>query len=498
MPVMLGNGKGEQGVQFSACSSMCALVSWRALFLDCRKPEFGRSQSCGSDSAGAGSSKVSGAEIRRLIGHYQRSAELRHTSLMSSHKAARLSPRLPLFALAETPYNIPTAVATLIPMYMLRRQGMSIEQSSTMAAFCGLPATFYFLYAPLADFFLRRKTWYLLALGMTSLLLVMALLKASIDHVHLLTALLFAAMFTVMIISASTGGLMSSLLNRSEKARVGAWVGLGSQAGSTLGFGLLTWLVPHVSRPVLALASLLFMLPGLVVLLFQEPALPKCSQTPGQVIRTSLLDVKQNLLQTRNVPALLLLLLPVSSTAVTTVLSGLTSSYSASAAQLAFANGLGGGLSAAAGALCILLVPVRWNRMVPYALSSLLYGTVSFAIAAGPLRPATFVIGMLLSNFASGFAFGAFPGVLLQIVNSAGRVQGTSYSALNSIANLPILYMTWLEGQAAGHFGPRSIGVLDGTTNFLVGGGFFVWWALSGHRNTEHQSADPSAFEGRA
>ncbi len=408
---------------------------------------------------------------------------------MSNSPARPASPPLPLFALTEFPLNIPASVATLITMYLLRQQGMGIEQSSAIYAFCGLSVSFYFLYAPMVDFIFRRRTWFLISLAVTALLLVPALFLVSMSHVHVLTALLFTATVASMLMSSATGALMSTLLSPTQKARVGAWVQAGSLGGNALGFGLLIWLSAHVGRPALAFATLLLLLPGLAMLWVSEPVLPVRETRPGQVLRASLADLRTTFFNLRTLPALLLLVVPVGTGALSTVLTGLTQTYGVTAGQLAFAGGLGGGLFTMAGALCILFFPAHRNRMVPYALSAILYGLISFAIAAGPIRPFTFIAGMLLSSFAQGVVYAAYTGMLLQTVNAAGRVQGTSYSLLNSIGNLPLLYMTWMEGRVAGHLGARSVGLFDGATNLLVAAVFFAWWFLAGRRSAAAHAA---------
>lgn len=317
------------------------------------------------------------------------------------------------------------------------------------------------------------------------------------SHVHLLTALLFASTMASMLLSAVTGGLMSTLLTPLQKARVGAWVQLGSLGGQSLGFGLLIWLSAHAGRTVLAAATLFLLLPGLAILWVRELVRAAHQAKPRQVLRESFSDLRATFFNLRKLPALVLILLPEGTGALVTILTGLTGDYGVTAGQLAFANGLGGGVFTMAGALCVLLFPAHWNRMVPYALSALLYGLVSLAIAAGLMRSSTLIAGMLLSNFAQGIVYAAYTGVLLQTINASGRIQGTTYSLLNSMGNLPLIYMTWAEGRVAGHFGARTVSLVDGTSNLLVAGMFFAWWLLAGQRSESAEAAETPALDFR-
>ena len=90
--------------------------------------------------------------------------------------------RVQLFALLEFPYGSGASVAVLITMYLLRQHGFSIAQASSAGAIALLPGTFYFLYAPVVDFFLRRRSWLLLAALATGLLSMTAVVLSGSRH----------------------------------------------------------------------------------------------------------------------------------------------------------------------------------------------------------------------------------------------------------------------------------------------------------------------------
>jgi len=387
-------------------------------------------------------------------------------------------PPLPLFALLESPYGMQAAVNVVVPMYLMRSAGIGIDQASGITAFCLLPTTFYFAYSPVVDFFVRRRTWLLAAVFTSALLAGIGIaLSGSASRLQLITGLLFISTVANVLISAATGGLMSSLLNSEGRARVGAWVQLGNLGSNALFFGLLLYLSSHVSRPVLGLiGGLTMLLPGLAGFAVREPAYRPGSQTLGATLAGIGRELRSTFLSLRNLPGILLLVSPIGTGAITTVLSGLTKEYGATAEQLAFANGWGGGLLTAVGALAVLLMPARWNRMVPYALSGIIYGAISLTIGAGPLRPMTLIAGMLVSNFAQGICFAAYTGVLLQTMGMDGRCHSSRYTILNSTGNVPVVYMTKLLGIVAAHFGTRAIGLFDGGLNLATAAIFFAWW----------------------
>jgi len=415
--------------------------------------------------------------------------------MSDDNPAGRRSTPTPLFALLEAPYGMNNAVTTLfVPMYLLRASGVGIEQASAIASLCLVPGTFYFLYAPLADFFMRRRNWLVLAIVATSLLSGAAIASTTASHVRFVTAVLFSSVVAGMLISSATGGLMSTLLTHAQKAHVGAWVQVGNLGANGLFFALLLFLEPRYSRMELAIATtVLMLLPAIAALWIHEPPRQKSAETYGATVRGIGLELRSTFLSLRNLPGILLLVSPIGTGAVTTVLSGLTREYHASADQLGFANGWGGGVITSLGALCVLLTPKSWNRMLTYALAAIVYGAVSLAIAFGPLRASTLIVGLLASNFVQGIAYAAYTGVILQTMGAIGRVQSSRYTILNSIGIIPLVYMTALEGVAAGRFGTRSVGVFDGVLNLATAALFFLWWAWMKSRGRQWLAAPEGA-----
>ena len=347
-----------------------------------------------------------------------------------------------------------------------------------MTAFCNLPATFYFAYSPIVDFFMRRRTWWLVALVITALISGVAVaLSGAASRLQLVAGLLFAGSVAAMLLSAATGGLMASLLDVRGKGKVGAWVQLGNLGANSLLFGFLLFLAPHCTRPVLGVVvAVLILLPGIAVLMVQEPQQSKSDTTYRATMTGIGRELKATFLSLRSLPGILLLGSPIGSGAITTIISGLSHEYGATNEQLGFANGWGGGLFTAAGSLCLLMMPSRWNRLIPYAVSGVIYGGVSVLIACGPLRPSTLIVGLLASNFVQGICFAAYTGVILQTMGMGGRCHSSRYTILNSVGNLPVVYMVAIEGMVAGHFGTRSIGVFDGALNLGTAALFFAWW----------------------
>ena len=379
-------------------------------------------------------------------------------------------PPLPLFALMEMPYGTGNAVAIVVAPYLLTSAGYTITQATAVSSIALLPATLYFLYAPVTDFLVKRKTWYLIAVMLSALLGACTIVLTDSHRLGLITAILTLYQGTMMLIGASTGGLMTALLSTESKAKVGAWVQLGNQGVATFGFGLLVYLSARCSLHTLALITVCMMLPALAILRVREPARTVEPEPFATTLREFGLELLGIVKHRRNWPGLLLLLSPLAAAQLTAVLSGLTRQYGASATQLAFASGWGGGLFTVGGTMSMLLLPVRWNSLARYLVAGTANGVVSLSIALAPLTATTYVAGMLASNFASGMCYAGATGVVLSLAGHAGKRQGSRYALLNSISNVSIMYMVAMEGWGAGRLGARYASVIDGLGSLVIAG----------------------------
>src|SRR5580693_4728525 len=69
-----------------------------------------------------------------------------------------------LFLLLALPHGVFTgAIIGLVLSFVLRREGHAMYGIANEVALLGIPAILYFLWSPLADFWISRKHWYLLA-----------------------------------------------------------------------------------------------------------------------------------------------------------------------------------------------------------------------------------------------------------------------------------------------------------------------------------------------
>jgi predicted MFS family arabinose efflux permease len=232
--------------------------------------------------------------------------------------------------------------------------------------------------------------------------------------------------------------------------------------------GTLVWAADKLPLPVLAAAaSLIVFLPALAALAIVETRPQKMPFVP--LLQALGRDVWDVLRSRETMIGLVFFLSPVGSAAVTNLISSVGPDYHASDAEVAWVSGLAGGLLSALGCLIGGWICDRMNRRAAYALAGLLSVPFSAWLAFGPATPLTYAGGYAGYSLAAGIAYAAFTALELDVLGRRPHAAGTAYSLLTGSSNLPIAYMTWLDGVGYKYSGARGLMAVDSVANAAGG-----------------------------
>jgi len=365
------------------------------------------------------------------------------------------------------PYGFTTSVTVLLMPYLLRKYGMPVDQISRVVAIALLPAIWAFLWSPLADTGLRKRSWVLI-----SALCAGAAAGVAILDVHgsagILTALLFLSNALTGLLSSACGALLT-VMPESLRGRSAGWYQAGNVGGGTIGGGVVIWLADHASLPMVALTvAAAMILPALAALLIEEP--PPVQRAIVPQLKGMGQDLRELLRSPRTWLGLVFFLSPVGTAAIQNLISGVGQDYHASGNEVAVVTGFAGGLLSAGGCYIGGLVADKMNRMVAYALAGGFAAIFGAWLAFGPANSFTYGAGYSGYSIAAGFAYAVYTALLLDVIGKTKNAAAFAYSTLNASGNASISYMTWLDGVGYRHWGARGLMATDAVAN----GGFMV------------------------
>jgi PAT family beta-lactamase induction signal transducer AmpG len=348
--------------------------------------------------------------------------------------------------------------------YLFRREGVDPARGASMIALLTLPHAIYFLWGPVTDFWMRRRTWLMLA--------AVAAAGAQLAAFHQLrlasswaVGLMFFALCLGGLVVAACGGIMGTL--RSEKSRrlAGSFYQSGSLAFGGLSVFLLVSLAGRLRLGSLGwIGAAMIALPALFVLAAPIQPLGRPSinaYTPGQTASRIWQEFSTTFFRREAIPYTLLITFPMCSGAMIGLLPGLAADYGVSGRQVAWMNGLAGALLTAAGAVSTSLIPVKVRAPIAFLTAGLVNAATLAVLALGPLRPAVYFTSTVLYLSSIGTCYALFTAVALEFLGGSGKSGSSRYAIINSLGNIPVAYMEFLDGRSYARWGPRAMPAAD-------------------------------------
>jgi PAT family beta-lactamase induction signal transducer AmpG len=344
--------------------------------------------------------------------------------------------------------------------YLLRDEGVQPARVASIVALLSLPHAIYFFWGPITDFWMRRRTWLLLAAAVSALTLLAAFHQPRLSTSWAI-ALLFMAACIGVVVPAACGGMMGTMRSEVNRRRAGSFYQTGSLAlGAAATFVLVTGSQRLSLFALGAIMAALIVLPALVAL--ASPPQPVLSEHSAR--QTALRmgrEFKATFLRREAVPYLLLVTFPMCSGGMLGLLPEIARDYGVSGAQVAWINGVAGALLTSVGALAASLIPVRVRAPIAFLTAGLANAASLALLALGPQRPAVYFTGTVLFLFTIGACYALFTAVSLEFLGGSGKSGSTRYALINSLGNLPVTYMAWIDGRGYALWGPRGMPGMD-------------------------------------
>jgi PAT family beta-lactamase induction signal transducer AmpG len=371
----------------------------------------------------------------------------------------------------------------------MRQQGVGIGHISEIIGLISLPTSLYFFWSPITDFLVQRRTWVLLGALSAGVLMAAAFRESNLAARSAIVVMLLAACCSQLVVS-SCGGMMGAL--HTERARRVA--SSSYQAGSA-GFGAAAafllilvgshdqgltahaaagdwWqrlvntldnLLVHLAavaggwhRLLILLVAALIVLPGLFALTVPRQVASD-HEAFGMVMHRLGIEFKSTFWRWAAIPYTLLMLFPMNSGAAVGLLPGIARDYGVSGAQVAWMNGFGGTILMAVGSASATLIPAKIRASVSYLVVGIVNAATLSVLWFGSMRPAAYFLGSTLYLFTVGMGLATFTAVVLEFMGRSGKSGSGRYSIINSMGNVPVLYMIRLDGWGGDKWGARGL-----------------------------------------
>jgi predicted MFS family arabinose efflux permease len=175
----------------------------------------------------------------------------------------------------------------------------------------------------------------------------------------------------------------------------------------------------------------------------------------GRMLVAVLKDLWQVARARAGILALLICFLPIGSGAASNLWAAVADDWHASANTVALATGVFSGIVSALGCLAGGYGSDRMDRKTSYALYGLLMAMCTVAMAIAPRTEAMYVVFTLIYAFIQGLTYAGFTAVVLETIGLGAAA--TKFNVYASLSNMPIAYMTLVDGWAHTRWGAAGL-----------------------------------------
>ena len=364
------------------------------------------------------------------------------------------------------PYGISLGFATVTLPYILSTKGFSVETIGGIVSIAVLANVWRFLWGPVADLTLTARKWYWLALiCCVGTLLSLSLLPYNKQHVSLLTGIVFMSQIAATFVMLPISIFMAVRIEEHNKGRAGGWYQAGNLGGVGLGGGAGLWLFAHYGIiPAVIVLSILMVLAALPVLLIKDVE-RRSGQTVGQEIKLMGRDLVSMIKKPIVVFVIIMLFMPIGTGAAANLWSAIASDWHVGADMVSLVTGALSGITGALGCVAGGFITDRRGVWLGYLGAGVFCAVTTALMAALPYSLPVYITGVLVYNFGLGLLNAAFTAVILFAIGK--KDASTKYALLSSIGNLPVSYMTAVDGWAHDKGGSKYMLMIEAVLGIL-------------------------------
>lgn len=390
----------------------------------------------------------------------------------------RSTPPLAFFFLV-LPWGISSGFVTIALPFALTRAGFPVALTASIIAVAVSSNLWRFVAGPVADLTLTLHRWYLIGLGASVVTLgLLAVMPLHPDAARPLAIVAFLSQVAASLIVLPVGGLMAHTVADDRKGRASGWYQAGNVGGSSFGGGAGVWLVSHDSIHVAAVVLAIAMLVCSAALRFVPDVRSITGESAAQRLRAMGHDFRELVRSPIAVFTILLLMSAAGSGAASNLWSAIAKDWHASDDTVALMTGALGGVVSIGGCIIGGWTADRVGRWWSYLGASVVMALVTIVMALAPRTPTAYSAGVLCYMLSVGLSNAAWSAVVLFAIGRGAA--STKYALLASLGNLPVVYMTAIDGWVHDRAGAGAMLNAEGALGLAcVGLALLALWRIN-------------------
>jgi PAT family beta-lactamase induction signal transducer AmpG len=356
-------------------------------------------------------------------------------------------------------------VSTAMPI-LLAAHGVPLGRIAWVSAWGFSPSFWAFLLCPILDVRFSKRTYALFFAALAALCLgVCTLLTANLTA---FTAVLTAGCAAAVIFGNAHQGWMPDVVHDKHYSAVGGASNIANLGAAGL-FATLAVVLIRTLPAALAAALLALTVFAPTVMLFFIPLPSKPARSAAEMFSNFFRDLYKVCRRPGCLIGLACFVSPTACFALTNLFSGMGADFHTPERWVTALNGPGVAVVCSVGCVAGVWFCQRYLRRTVYVAAGFGGAVAALAMIWMPRTLVFFAIGVLAYNFFQGINYTAFSAFEYEIVGPGNPLSSTQIALLTASANLPISYMTAVDGHFYTTHGLPGLLSVDACSSILVG-----------------------------
>lgn len=336
------------------------------------------------------------------------------------------------------------------------------------------PNFWFVLFGPILDVRFSRRWYATMLAALSGAAAAVAVL--SLRHLILLQAAMVVCNAAAMLSSSALGGWLSNIVPSEHKNPLSKWMNIALVSGTGLIVGLGGEMVRGLGlAPAAVLLGMLILVPAAAFVLIPAPG--PDGRLTGESFAQFNREIFAMLKRREVVVVLLLFLSPCSSFVMPNLMGGLGADFHASARAVSFWGGVGAFIPGLLGCFVFPVIARRVRLRFFYLANGILGCLFTLSLVAMPHTTATYAGALFGEYLFQAVAFSIQIGIVFEAIGPDNPLAATTFSFLTAATNVPVTYVTLIDGRAyakAGITGTLFVDAAIGILTCLVAASLFV------------------------
>jgi len=370
-----------------------------------------------------------------------------------------------LLGLSDATIGLANGIIFFVMPQLMAGANVPEPKIAAIAALASTPGFWFVFFSPILDVRFSRR-WY--ATGFAALSgIAVAAAVLSLHHLIVLQIALVVGEAAAILSSSALGGWLSNITPNEDKNPLSKWINIALIGGIGVTSAAGGEFVRHLPMiPAAILLGIIVFLPASIFLFIPAPGPDR--RLAGESFLQFNHEVLSLLRRREVVIVLFLFLSPCSTFALTNLLGGLGGDFHASPRAVSLAGGVGAFIPGLLGCSLFPVIAKRLRLRSFYFVNGIFGCFFTLSLVFLPHTTSTLALALFGEFLFQALSFAIQIGIVFETIGTNNPLAATTFAFLAAATNVPMTYLTLVDGRAYAAAGIRGMLFTDALIGVLA------------------------------